>query len=126
VGPGCLPGQTDADFCDPADVIPVGTPSELVELYLAAAADPTQLYEIAPYYPLDLINAPIQLHVGLADGQRLAETPPGWSQKLADGLEAAGKQVTFFTYPGQGHFFQGDAWVLFMERAVEFFDLYLK
>lgn len=123
-GPGCLPGQmVNADSgCNPAEVIPPDTPAALIEAYLAAAADPTFLQQVAPIYQLGWVNAPLQIHSGSADGQGLAETPPDWSVRLAEALNEADKDAAFYTYPGQGHFFTGSSWTQMMERAVALFD----
>ena len=123
-GTGCLPGQSEAagDPCNPADILPPDTPPELVQAYQTAAADPAMLQQIAPIYHLDKVAVPVQIHIGLADGQTLSGTPPEWSLKLADALQVANKPVTLFTYPEQGHFLDGSAWPLMMERTAVFFD----
>lgn len=123
-GPGCLPDQSEpeGDHCNPGEVLPPDMPEDLVQAYFAAAADPLMLQQIAPIYHLDKINAPIQIHIGLDDGQTWEETPPEWSMKLAEALENAGKQVTLHTYPGQGHFIYDESWSLMMERTTAFFD----
>ncbi len=127
-GPGCLPGQSEAagDHCNPAEIIPPNTEPELVEAYLAAAANPDFLREVAPLYHVANITAPIQIHIGTADGEFLAETPPEWSEKLATALQAANRDVAFFTYPDQGHFFTGTSWTTLLDRALALFDEQLK
>ncbi len=127
-GRGCLPGESEAagDFCNPAEIIPAGTPPELIEAYLAAAADADFLQQVAPLYHLERVGAPVQIHVGLDDGTGLAETPPNWSARLAEGLEAAGRDVTYFTYPDQGHFFSGESWMTLHERSLVLFDDHVK
>ncbi len=126
-GPACLPGQPEEDpHCDAADMLPPGTPSDLIDAYLIAAADPTQIQLYAPYAHLDRISAPIQIHIGDKDGASLPQTPPQWAFKLFHGLQAAGKPAVLFEYPGQGHYFQGASWDLFMTRAVVLFDGILK
>ncbi len=123
-GPGCMPGQmVNADSgCNPAEVILPDTPTVLIEAYLAAAADPTFLQQVAPIHQLEWVNAPLQIHSGTADGQGLAETPPDWSARLAEALNEAGKDAAFYTYPDQGHFFTGSSWMQMLERAVALFD----
>ncbi len=127
-GPGCLPGESEAagDRCNPAEVIPADTPQGLVEAYLEYARDTEALQQVASIYHLEAITTPVQIHIGTADGQFLGETPPHWSQKLADALQAAGKEVEYYTYPGQGHSFTGKSWIEFQSRAVEFFNNHLK
>lgn len=38
---------------------------------------------------------------------------------------AAGKDVTYFDYEGQGHALKGDAWRTFMQRTADFFAQHL-
>lgn len=123
-GAGCLPGESElaGDHCNPGEVIPPDTPQDIIDSYLIAAADPDFFQLIAPLYHLEAITAPIQIHSGTADGQSLVETPPEWSAKLAEALQINNQDVTYFTYPGQGHFFTGDSWTLLLERALAFYD----
>jgi dienelactone hydrolase len=123
-GAGCLTGQSEAagDMCNPAEVIPPDTSPELIQTYLAAAADPDFLKQVAPIYHLAAVSVPVQVHVGTADGAFLAQTPPEWSAKLVTGLENAGKTVTYYTYPDQGHFFTGESWTTLLERANQLFS----
>lgn len=123
-GAGCLPDQSEAagDFCNPAEAIPDDTPSDILNLYAATAHDPAHIQRVAPFYHLDQVRAPLQIHIGTADGQSLGETPPEWSYKLHSALNALHIPVTMYTYEGQGHFFQGESWYLMVERAITFFD----
>lgn len=123
-GAGCLPGHSleAGDRCNPAEVLPPDLAPALREAYFAAAADPQALRRIAPLYHLAEIDAPVQIHIGTGDGAELAQTPPEWSEKLAEALAAEGKAVAYFTYPGQGHFFQGGAWEQLLARALALFD----
>lgn len=127
-GPGCLPGQSQAagDKCNPADVIPPNLPRETVEAYLNAAYDPAMLRQIAPIYHLDNLTAPVQIHIGTADGAALVQTPPEWSERLYLALDEAGKEVEYYTYAGQGHFLEGQSWTTMLRRAVDFFDEHLE
>ncbi len=127
-GLGCLAGesQNDGDHCDPAEVIPAGSSPELVAAYRQAGADPFFLREVAPLYHLDAIGVPVQIHIGSADGGPLAATPPDWSDKLANALVKHGHEVDYFVYEGQGHFFAGESWTMFLNRALEFYDQELK
>ena len=84
----------------------------------AALLNSDMMQQIAPYYHLSLINAPIQVHIGTVDDV----TPPAWSVKLQQGLLEAGKYVEFYSYEGQGHLFVGEGWLLFMERVLAFYD----
>ena len=127
-GFACLPGQSEAagDKCNPADVLTPDLPQTVVNAYITAATDPNMLQLIAPIYHLEQINAPIQIHIGTADGAALAQTPPEWSEKLYLALESAEKNVDFHTYIGQGHFLRGQSWVTMMERAQNFYDEHLE
>ena len=126
-GIGCLSGQSEAagDKCNPADVIPANLAPNLVQAYLAVPSNPLLLQQIAPINYLDDISAPIQIHIGESDGALLVQTPPEWSAKLHRALQAAGQDVTYFTYPGQGHFLQGASWTSMMQRTMAFFDQHL-
>ncbi|MCO5195624.1 MAG: alpha/beta fold hydrolase [Anaerolineae bacterium] len=127
-GAGCLNGQSEAagDHCNPAEVIPTDTPAELLDAYLTAAGDSVFLQRVSPIYHLDEITAPIQIHIGSADGQALVQTPTEWSAKIADALLAAQKEVTYFVYDGQRHSFTGESWTMLLDRARTFFDENLK
>jgi dipeptidyl aminopeptidase/acylaminoacyl peptidase len=122
-GRGCLPGETQiTTSCNPAEVIPADLPPEIIAAYLSAAADPAMLRQIAPIYFLGYVAAPVQIHIGAADGAELNATPPEWSVKLHETLLAAGVQSDLFVYEGQGHLFAGAAWTEMMGRAADFFD----
>ena len=127
-GPGCLPGQSEdaGDKCNPGEVIPAGTDEALLDDYFTAATDPNALQRIAPFYHLHTISVPVQIHIGTADGEILTQTPPEWAAKLHEALLTAGKEVTFFEYEGEGHYFTGANWSLFHDRALAFFDEQLK
>ena len=127
-GAGCPPGISPADGapCNPAEIIPADTSEQIVAAYQAAAGSPDFLQQIAPIYHLGAITAPIQIHIGTADGQGLSETPPEWSLALAEALQAANREVYLFTYDGQGHFFTGASWTQLLERALSFYDAELK
>jgi len=127
-GPGCLAGQSQAagDHCNPGEIIPPETPPELIAAYLSAASDPDFLRRVAPLYYLNEIAVPIQIHIGEEDGLSLVETPVEWSARLAEALRAADRDVTVFSYPGQGHAFLGQGWETLLERALAFFDQTLR
>ena len=114
------------DRCNPAEVILPDLPPAIVAAYLSAAADPAMLQQIAPIHHLDRISAPVQIHIGAADGAEVNATPPEWSTKLHEALLAAGKSSELFVYEGQGHLFAGAAWTEMMGRAGDFFDAHVK
>ena len=86
----------------------------LEELSVPAEA----LANISPIFFLDRVTAAVSIHHGEADDT----VPLEWSLDLCNQLQALGKPVECFTYPGQPHTFFGDGDTLFMERIIEFFD----
>lgn len=67
------------------------------------------------------ISGPLQLHHGTAD----ASVPVEFSQTLDRQMNKAGKEVELYTYPGDDHNISGNFDVA-IQRAIEFFDKYLK
>lgn len=114
------------ETCNSADVIPESLPAEIIATYQESATSAERMREIAPIYFLDSISVPIQIHIGSADGDYIGSTPPEWSYKLNQALLDEGRDVEMFVYEGERHSFIGDAWLLFMNRAVEFFDEHVK
>lgn len=128
-GYGCIgeiPASEPLETCNAADVIPMTLPAELIQAYQNAAVDPDILQWIAPIHHLDRVTAPVQIHIGTADGGTLGSTPPEWSYKLNQALLEAGKHVELYVYEGERHSFGGDAWYIFMNRAAAFFDEHVK
>lgn len=97
------------------------TDGPLDEIYRQASRDPEFLRLTSPIHYLHLASAAVQIHQGTAD----RTTPPQWARAIRDGLQAAGKSVEYFEYPGQDHAFEGDSWQLFMERTLEFLEHHL-
>ncbi len=124
-GPGCLPEQPPENPCNPSDILPADLPAEERDAYFAAIASPAVMQQIAPIYHLAHVSAPVQIHIGTADGTGVADTPPEWAPALHEALLAAGKDSTLFIYEGQGHFFTGAAWTEMMTRTTDFFDIHL-
>jgi len=89
--------------------------------YRQAVRDQAFLQRTSPINYFDLVTAPVQIHQGTADDT----TPPRWAEAIRDALLAAGKEVEYYAYEGQGHAFQGESWELFMERITAFFDVHL-
>ncbi|HEY1016080.1 MAG TPA: prolyl oligopeptidase family serine peptidase, partial [Herpetosiphonaceae bacterium] len=80
------------------------------------------LYQrLSPLPYLDLVSAPVQIHWGDAD----ETVPANWPGDLLAGLQAAGKPVEYFEYPGQPHSFTGGQNQLYLQRMAEFFGLHL-
>lgn len=88
--------------------------------------NPAKLQLIAPIHYLDRVSAPVQIHIGTADGDTIGSTPPEWSYKLNRALIDIGKPVELFKYEGERHSFVGDQWLIFMNRAARFFDVYVR
>jgi pimeloyl-ACP methyl ester carboxylesterase len=108
--------------CNSADVIPAELPLDLQTAYHKTASDVERLKAVAPYYHLDYVTVPIQIHYGTNDGLVYSGTPPEWSIKLTQGLRDAGRQVDLYQYDGEGHSFIGEPWFVFMRRVLRFFD----
>lgn len=112
--------------CNSSDVIPDDLPRELQDAYRFAASDEDTLKRISPFYHLDYVTAPIQIHYGTEDGKFLSGTPPQWSVKLTLALRDAEKQAELLQYEGEGHSFIGQPWFDFMTRTLRFFDKHVK
>ncbi len=74
----------------------------------------SELYSLTNY--LDKVNAPIQLHQGSAD----EAVPIAWSDTLVKTLKNKGKDVSYFTYPGDDHNFTKGSWQTVVDRNIEF------
>ena len=128
-GPGCFGDIAQGELivgCNSSDVIPEDLSQNMQAAYRFAASDADTLKKIAPFYHLDLIDIPVQIHYGTDDGKFISGTPPQWSVKLTQGLRDAGRQVELLQYEGEGHSFIGQPWFDFMTRALRFFDKYVK
>ena len=99
-----------------------GEDTLLARTYREASADADFLRLTSPIYYFDFVTAPVQIHQGTAD----TSTPPHWAEAIRDALQAAGKDVDYFDYPGQGHALQGEHWDLFMQRVADLFEVTLK
>lgn len=128
-GMGCFGDIAQGELivgCNSSDVIPNDLPINLQDAYRFAATDADTLKEVSPYYHLDVVAAPIQIHYGTEDGKLLSGTPPQWSVKLTQRLRDAGKEAEMYQYEGEGHSFIGQPWFDFMNRVLKFFDEHLK
>jgi len=85
------------------------------------ADNPAFWNSIDPLSNLNYINAPFQIHVGLADSQ----VPPDFSKSLFEKMTAQNKSVEYFEYQGANHDIN-QSFSLAMKRTIEFFDRYLK
>jgi len=90
--------------------------NELVRKHGWPSENPQFWSKIDPYYHLDEISVPVQLHHGTAD----ASVPIELSRELKKAMEEAGKEVEMFEYPGDDHNIganSGLAW----RRTINFF-----
>jgi dipeptidyl aminopeptidase/acylaminoacyl peptidase len=83
---------------------------------------PDAVARVSPINALGNISAGISLHHGDED----AIVPPEWSADLYTRLAALGKEVEYFTYPGQPHTFVGEGQTLLLERAITLFNRTLR
>jgi dipeptidyl aminopeptidase/acylaminoacyl peptidase len=88
-----------------------GLPDDSPEFWRAASP--------RPYF--DRITEPVLVHHGTRDDT----CPISWSEATVKALKAAGKDVTFVTYTGEGHTFDR-RWQRSIERTVAFFDKHLE
>ena len=112
--------------CNSSDIIPLDLPANLIEAYKYASANDELLRQISPFYHLDFVTVPLQIHYGAEDGKIFSGTPPEWSRKLYVGLDDLSKDVELFGYDNATHSFKADDWFAFMERSAQFFDKYVK
>jgi dipeptidyl aminopeptidase/acylaminoacyl peptidase len=71
----------------------------VVRAYGAPAQRPEFWRQASARTYLSRVDVPVQIHHGTAD----PTCPFAWSQATARALRRAGKQVTLFAYPGEGH-----------------------
>ncbi|MBI3984532.1 MAG: alpha/beta fold hydrolase [Candidatus Levybacteria bacterium] len=109
--------------------IPSTTPSTrggswrqaLSQQFGSPSQNPTFWNSLSANSYLTDISGPIQLHHGTAD----TSVPVEFSEKLEKQMQAAGKAVELYTYPGDDHNLSSN-FSLAANRSVEFFDKYLK
>jgi dipeptidyl aminopeptidase/acylaminoacyl peptidase len=89
----------------------------VVEEFSLPSENPEYWNTIDPFFYLDDIATPVQLHHGNSD----SSVPVELSISLNNALLAAGKEVELFQYPGMDHNFFGEAFNDAMSRTVEFF-----
>lgn len=93
-----------------------------VEFPVTPEQAPDLYGRLSPLPYLQYVDAPVQIHWGTAD-----ETVPyKWPGDLLAGLQAAGKPVEYFEYPGQPHSFQGQGNQLYLQRMADFFAQHLR
>jgi uncharacterized protein len=95
--------------------------SELVETYGTPEENPEFWASISSPAFVNDISGPLQMHHGTADHS----VPLAASEYLDQALQAAGKPVELYTYPGDDHNL-AQSFGLAMQRTIEFFDKYVK
>jgi dipeptidyl aminopeptidase/acylaminoacyl peptidase len=94
----------------------------LTDTYGTPSSNPEFWNSVDPAYFLVDITTPIQLHTGGND----EEVPVDFSVKLFQKLQALGKSVEYYNYPGGDHNISSPNFSLAMRRTLNFFDKYLK
>lgn len=87
----------------------------LISIFGTPKANPTFWNSIDPTFFVKDISAPVQLDVGGAD----EEVPTAFSQSLQAKLQAAGKTIEYFEYPGSDHNIS-QGFDLAMQRSLDF------
>jgi len=102
---------------------PYGRPwrQELTTKYGSPEQNPAFWASISPNSYLADISGPLQLHHSVTD----EEVPVAASKTLNAEMQAAGKPVELYTYPGDNHNINGN-FVVAMQRTIAFFDKYVK
>lgn len=103
---------------------PTGTPGmfggqrqRMVEEYGDPKANPTFWNSVSITGNVQHFTAPVQIHHGTAD----ASVPHEFSQSLLQALQAAGKPVEHYEYPGGDHYFTGNGG-LALQRMLALFN----
>jgi dipeptidyl aminopeptidase/acylaminoacyl peptidase len=92
------------------------------ETYGTPESNPAAYRLMSPLTYFKDVKVPVIIHIGSND----TTTPPAWSVKTRDALQAAGKKVEFYSYQGQGHSLNGAAFDQAMQRTLAFFNAALK
>ncbi len=120
-----LYASMSADEIDNYKVIKKWHPQDIKEFtdkMGSPKGNPEVFAKRSPINYLSDLKASIIIH----HGERDKAVPINWSEKLKDALIREGKQVEYYSYPDQGHIFEGKGWEEAMERTLAFFDRYVK
>jgi dipeptidyl aminopeptidase/acylaminoacyl peptidase len=98
-----------------------GWRGSLSDIYGSPEENPAFWDSISANSYLADLSGPLQLHHGTAD----TEVPLEFTQKLYEEVQAAGKTVEFYEYPGADHNLS-QPFSLAMQRTIAFFNRYLK
>jgi dipeptidyl aminopeptidase/acylaminoacyl peptidase len=95
-----------------------GGEDSMARVYQEASRDQDFLRLTSPIHHFDFVTTAVQIHQGAAD----SITPSHWAEAIWDALQAAGKEVEYYSYPGQGHTLEGESWDMFLQRITDFFE----
>ncbi|HLD25827.1 MAG TPA: alpha/beta fold hydrolase, partial [Candidatus Andersenbacteria bacterium] len=96
------------------------TAAQIVAAHGTPSENPTFWDNISPISFFEQVAMPVMIHHGSAD----ESVPLAWSERAAEVLQAAGKDVILHVYPGEPHEF-AVAWPTVMQRTAAFFDQHL-
>jgi len=119
-----LYASMSADDVDNYNVMKKWHPHEIKEFtdkMGSKKVNPEVFAKMSPINYLSDLNAPVIIHHGEKD----KAVHIAWSEKLRDPLVREGKQVEYYSYPDQGHIFEGEAREKAMKRTLAFFDRYV-
>jgi dipeptidyl aminopeptidase/acylaminoacyl peptidase len=95
-----------------------GGEDSIARVYQTASRDRGFLRLTSPIHHFDFVTTAVQIHQGTADNT----TPSQWAEAIWHALQAAGREVEYYSYPGQGHALQGESWDMFLQRVTDFFE----
>ncbi len=95
--------------------------ARFIKMFGTPQTNPEFWNSIDPTYFLSDITAPLQFHTGGSDEQ----VPPDFSQSLYKKLQALGKTVEYYNYPGDNHNISANLDIA-LQRSVDFFNKNLK
>ena len=75
--------------------------------------------------PEDVLRPDRRPADGASRHRRRHLCPIAWSKDIVDTLESKDKDVTFHSYSGAGHTFEGETWQRSIKRTADFFDKHL-
>lgn len=91
--------------------------ARVLSTYGAPQDNPRFWQEASVRSYLRRVDAPVQVHHGLAD----TVCPVAWSRATVEALRRAGQSVEYFEYPGERHRFD-ESWPVMATRIADFLD----
>lgn len=107
-------------YSDPMAFDSSETPKSVIDRLrgrIAALDDDFDYRDSEPLLHLDKLQTPIIIHHAVGDRGAAYK----WSEQLAKELFMRDKPYAFYSYPGNGHLFQGEMMDLAVDRDVQFF-----